>query len=96
MADIGFRVDSLVSHLQKQIIPITVSPKAPPSPGELGSQGTTQPPDWATATFEITSDWPAASIFKGFDTRGVRLLEQSTTIRERKLSYSMKGEIYGK
>ncbi|AUA59843.1 MULTISPECIES: type 4b pilus protein PilO2 [Achromobacter] len=96
MADIGFRVDSLVSHLQKQIIPITVSPKAPPSPGELGSQGTTQPPDWATATFEITSDWPADSIFKGFDTRGVRLLEQSTTIKERKLSYSMKGEIYGK
>jgi heme exporter protein D len=95
MLDIAFRVDSLVSHLQKQLIPITVAPKATPTQSAEGHEPSA-PQDWAAATFEITSDWPAHSIFKGFDTRGVRLLEQSTTITERKLSYTMRGEIYGK
>lgn len=95
MLDIGFRVDSLVSHLQKQLIPIIVAPKAAPAQSAPGHEANA-PQDWVAATFEITSDWPAHSVFKGFDTRGVRLLEQSTTITERKLSYTMKGEIYGK
>ncbi|WP_026382188.1 type 4b pilus protein PilO2 [Achromobacter xylosoxidans] len=95
MRDVHFRVDHLVSHLQKQLIPIKVAPKAQQSQGTSENQVAMPLPDWSTATFEITSDWPAVSIFHGFDTRGVRLLEQSTTIKESKLSYTLKGEIYG-
>ena len=96
MLEIGHRVDSLVSHLQKQLIPIKVAPKAPPTHSTPNEQVGEPAPDWSTATFEIVSDWPAASVFAGFDTRGVRLLEQSTSLKERKLSYTLKGEIYGK
>lgn len=95
MQDVHFRVDHLVSHLQKQLIPIKVAPKAQQTQSAQENQVAMPPPDWSTATFEITSDWPAVSIFAGFDTRGVRLLEQSTTIKESKLSYTLKGEIYG-
>lgn len=95
MLDVHLRVDSFVSHLQKQLIPIKVAPKTLPTQDASANQAGLPSPDWSTATFEITSDWPPVSIFDGYDTRGVRLLEQSTTIKERQLSYTLKGEIYG-
>jgi hypothetical protein len=98
MEDLQLRVDALTSHFQYRQTPVTLSAKTfarpEPLPGAVAED--TPLPDWKTVEFAVSSPRTPSSLIAGVNPIGLRLLSMEATLQGTALTWTLKGEIYGR
>lgn len=98
MQDLQLRVDTLTSHFQYRQTPVTLAAKTVARPEPLpGAEAAETPlPDWKTVEFTVSSPRTPSSLVAGVNQTGLRLLSIDTTLQGTALTWTLKGEIYGR
>lgn len=98
LQDLQTRVDALTSLFQYRQTPVTLTSKTVPRPEPLpGADAAEIPlPDWKTVEFTVSSPRTPSSLIAGVNSTGLRLLSMDTSLQGTALTWTLKGEIYGR